>query len=201
MKRIEDGLLLAAAGGALDPGRAQDLADRLAVRPTDAARLQRFQAELDPKPAPTRTWRLPPSGRWGSAARQPLQAAPVMHMDGSRGLRPGARVRLSLPSTDDIADPALLVLWRGQGDWQCMIPRPGSPPVPVEKIPANAHGNRSIDVVMQGGAARQQWAVVIVPGDLDADWSDPAAVAGAVLEAVAQRKATLDVVCFEVNEG
>ena len=43
--------------------------------------------------------------------------------------------------------------------------------------------------------------MVIVPGDLDADWSDPAAVAGAVLEAVAQRKATLDVVNFEVDEG
>ncbi|HCH62599.1 MAG: hypothetical protein CL927_11820 [Deltaproteobacteria bacterium] len=201
MKRIEDGLLLAAAAGALDPGRAQDLADRLAVRPTDAARLQRLQAALEPSKSSSHGWRLPPSGRWGSVVQRPLQAAPVLHMDGSHGLRPGARVRLSLPSTDGIEDPGLLVLWRGTGSWQCMIPQPGSAPIAVERIPAGTDGIRVIEVVMQPDAARQHWAVVMVPGALDVDWTDVEAVPTAVLEAVAQRRATLDVVAFAVTQG
>ena len=198
MKPIEDDLMLAAAANALDPGRAQDLSERLAVRPADAARLRRLRAELGSKPATGGPWSLPPSGRWGSAARRPLHAEPVLHMDGARGLRPGARVRLSLPSADGVQDPSLLVLWRGNGPWQCMIPRPGAPPVSVERVPASADGVRAIEVVMQAGAARQHWGVVMVPGELDVDWSDAAAVPAAVLEAVAQRRATLDVVAFEV---
>ena len=201
MKRIDDGLLLAAAAGALDPSSAQVLADQLAMRPADAARLQRLQAELEPdKPVP-HGWALPPTGSWGHAARRPFQAAPVLNMEGARGLRPGSRVRMTLPTTDGIPQARLLVLWRGSGSWQCMIPRAGEPPIPVEQIREDASGVRAIEVVMQADAASQQWAVVVVSGTLSVDWSDEAGVASAVLGAVAQRAATLDVVRFAVDIG
>jgi len=199
MKRIDEGLLLAAAAGALDPGRARALADQLALRPADADRLRRLQSELEPDRATARGWTLPPSGSWGFATARPLRAEPVLHMDGSRALRAGARVRLSLPDTAGIADPRLLVLWRGGGDWRCMVPRPGQPAIPVEQIRPDDTGVRSIEVVMQAEAARQHWAVVILSEAPDVDWADEAAVAEMVLESVAQRTASLDVVPFDVE--
>jgi len=198
MKRIDDGLLLAAAAGALDPGRSRALADQLATRPAAAARLARMSSDLEPEQPVSTGWMLPPSGSWGFAAQRPFAAAPVLNMEGAQALRPGARVRLTLPDTRGIEGARLLVLWRGDGPWKCMIPLAGRPPVAVEQIPADAEGVRSIEVVMQDGAASQQWAVAVVPGDLQVDWSDEPAVAAGVLQAVSERRATLDVVRFAV---
>jgi hypothetical protein len=120
-------------------------------------------------------------------------------MDGNRGLRAGSRVRLSLPATTGLDDPHLLVLWRGGGPWQCMIPRPGAAPIAVSQIPAGADGEQHIEVVMQAAAPRQQWAVVLISGELAVDWSDEGAVSSAVLAAVAQGEASLDVVTLTVE--
>lgn len=200
MTPVSDTLLLASVAGVLDPGRQDELSARLARDPALAARRDRLATELG-SPARRPQWTLPPVGVWGRPQVSAASARPVLHLEAGAGLRPGNRVRLTVPTEGWPADTEVVVLWRGDGDWQRVLPTPGAPGVPVAVLQGQA-GAPALEVVVQPSAAHQRWAVVLVPTGVVADWAAPEAeVQQALQRAIMDERASATVVGFDVTLG
>ena len=176
---IPDRVLRAYLGGALEPGRIDDLEAELetsaALRARLAALSAELSAELSPaQPAPRSTapaWRLPPPGAMGPWSLR-ASAAPVAVM-GADTPRPGDRVRISVVGLDDPADHLVVVLWRGDGDWEVMLPASERQRVTADRLPVDADGARYLDVTVRPDAPRQRWALALPPADEPIDWAAP----------------------------
>lgn len=197
MTPVSDTLLLASVAGVLDPGRMDELSALLARDPALTARRDRLAAELG-TPTARRGWSLPPVGVWGRPQASAASARPVLHLEASTGLRPGNRIRLTVPAGDWASDTEVVVLWRGDGDWQRILPTPGAPGVPLAAL-LGQEGDPALEVVVQPDAAHQRWAMVLVPAGVVADWAAPdAAVQQTLQRAIMDEQASATVVGFEV---
>jgi hypothetical protein len=192
-----DALLLASIAGALDPGRDLELAEQLASRPALRARRDRLAAAVLPA-APEGPWQMPPVGAWGRTGASSITVQPMLSMEAGAAIRPGARLRIALPVEDAPDDALLVVLWRGNGPWQRILPGPGMGALPLSAVVTGAEA--TVQVVVQPGAAHQRWAVVVLPPGIVSDWTgDEEAVSSAVQQALADRKAAASVVAWDVR--
>lgn len=200
MNTVTDTLLLASIAGVLDPGRQDELSARLAGDPALAARRARLAAELEPGKV-RRRWNLPPVGVWGRPQVSAASARPVLHLEAGAGLRPGHRIKVTVPAEGMAPDAEVVVLWRGEGDWQRVLPGPGMPCVPLSalQVPDQAP---SLEVVVQPEAAHQRWAVLLAPKGVVADWSAPEDdILEALQRAIVEKKAAATVLGFDIQVG
>ena len=197
MTQPTDAHLLASIAGTLDAGRELELSEQLATRPERMARRARLAAELDP-PVQPGVWSLPPVGAWGHAQASRIQIEPMLSMDAGALIRPGARLRIALPTEEAPEGAELVVLWRGTGAWERVLPTPGLGSLPMSALTRD--GQTTVQVVVQPAAARQWWAVVVLPPGAVADWfADEALISVAVQQALADRSAAASVVAWDVT--
>lgn len=155
-----DSLLVAYLTGVLDPGRVVALETDLRARPELRRRLQALETV---RQSPRRTTRtptprtyLPPAGAWG-AARRGSRTQHIRAMGDAREVQPGDRIRLSLRRR---AGDVLALYWQGDDHLKQMIPRPGRPPMAVERLPSSASGDALLEVVVQPDHRHQRWVLV-----------------------------------------
>lgn len=197
MNEPTDALLLASISGVLDPGRDLELAEQLATRPDLVARRERLAAAVLPA-APAGPWQMPPVGAWGRTGASSITVEPMLSMEAGAAIRPGARLRIALPVEDAPADALLVVLWRGGGPWQRILPAPGMGALPLAAVVQE--GEASVQVVVQPGAAHQRWAVVVLPPGIVSDWTAAEEdVSASVQRALAARRAAASVVAWDVE--
>lgn len=197
MNEPTDAILLASISGVLDPGRAAELADLLAIRPGLLVRRDRMVAELIPASGPS-VWRMPPVGAWGRQGATSISVQPMLSMDAGPAIRPGARLQIALPTDDAPEGAELVVLWRGNGAWQRVLPTPGLGALPLSALAAT--GAATVQVVVQPGATRQRWAVVVLPPGVVSDWTvGEDAVSDSVQRALVEGVAAATVVAWDVT--
>ena len=150
-----------------------------------------------------------PPGASSSAQEEPLAFLPIdlppsvheLHLEAGAGLRPGHRIKVTVPAEGMAPDAEVVVLWRGEGDWQRVLPGPGMPCVPLSalQVPGQAP---SLEVVVQPEAAHQRWAVILAPKGVVADWSAPEDdILEALQRAIVEKKAAATVLGFDIQVG
>ena len=159
---VPERVLWAYAGGALEPGRVVEVEAALRSSAALRTRLSVVSAELagwgEPAPDP---WRMPPAGvahRGFGRVRQ--EAVGVM---GPVGVRPGDRRRIVLDADDPPADAVVVVLWRGDGPWEVLLPRVAAQVVPLGRLPRDPAGHPYLDVRVRPDASVQRWSVALMP--------------------------------------
>jgi hypothetical protein len=156
-----DSQLVAYLTGVLDPGRVVALEAELQARPELRRRLQALQTvrrRTQPRPrAPKQRIYLPPAGAWGAARRRAVGQR-IRAMGDAEEVQPGDRIRLSLHRR---AGDVLALYWQGGEHVEQMIPRPGQPPIAVERLPSSAAGDALLEVVVQPQHRRQRWMLVV----------------------------------------
>ena len=174
MPPLSDRLLLAWLAGALDPGRASEVAEDVAADPMLQARVAALGAQLaDPPAAPS--FRLPPPTRPSFGMRRQLAIAM-----GDTTLRPGDRFRLALDPPDD-AERIVVVLRRVTSDWSVVFPTDPDEVLPVGALPTE-DGSPILDLVVDR-PGRQRWAVALPAASVAIDWTAPEATRWQALSA------------------
>lgn len=136
-----------------------------------AARRSRAPQAMD-APADL-TWRVPPPGVPGGAARWGAQAEspPVFRAD--TRYRPGDRVCVRMAPLPD-ADQRQVVLLRLEDEaWQVRFPTRAGEILLLSQLPQREDGSRTLDLRAWPPAGRQRWAVALpdrrLAAPLDAD--------------------------------
>ena len=155
---------------AIDPDRTEEIDRLVAATPALAARVASLRArlyEVEVTSAPV--WSLPlPGLRLAGAPRVDLRASTVMG-----DLTPGARFEVRIDDPPDPSATRLIVLTRGEGDWEVVFPVEPDEDMPVADLPATKGGGRLIGLVAGPTPGAQRWALVYADRSLLIDWDAP----------------------------
>lgn len=155
---LTDAQLLAWLSGALEPGRARQVARLVEATPTLRDRARRLAEGLE-LANPTSPWRIPPPGVRGG--REPLQARPeAADVLGDDRVRPGDRFQVHLGPVTRPAERCLVVLYHRDG-WQVVFPTSAEDLVSPEVLDREPDGSWVLDLAARDERGPQRWAVAL----------------------------------------
>ncbi len=162
MRTLSDATLLAWIAGALDPGRASEVAEDVAANADLQARVHLLGLQLAEPPTPA--FRLPPPSFSAFGVSRDLEI--VM---GDPTLRPGDRFRLLLDRPDD-RPRWVVVLSRVDRQWTVVFPESPEDLIGLEEL-ADSGARRVLDLVV-ADPGRQRWAVALPEQSLSIRWDE-----------------------------
>lgn len=159
--------------GALDPDRAEELAQAVARSPVLTERAQARQRVLERLPS----LRARPMPIPGSDWRGQLVARRVHAGQLSEGLRPGDRVELRVSALSDPDRRELVAMTRdSEGRWDVVWPEHADERTPVEALERDADGALKVSLSASPTIGTQRWLLVFPETPWPVDWSLPRAV-------------------------
>lgn len=184
MNPLSDARILAWLTGALEPGDALAVSERVAADLTLATRASVLSARLD-RPRRRNLWRVPPPGIPGGATRLQIRPSTAAVMGGEpESVRPGDRFRLQLGSLPDASARLIVVLYRGDEGWSVIFPTNPEERATLDDLPVEDDGSRYLDLLARPDLGEQRWAVALPHKDeLSLDWGATPAQRWAVLQA------------------
>lgn len=171
----QDAALLALIGGALEPGRAEDLAAELEQDAALRDRLEQLRADVRPAPGlgassplpPVRRWRIPPPGRAGGRRPVPVRrVARAVLSDGP--VAPGGSQPVVLAPGDEHAASRVLLLRQVDDGWTVRWPRSVDEVATVAELLVDGRLQLAISVDPEPGP--QRWAIALLPEAVPIGW-------------------------------
>lgn len=161
--------------GALDPDRADELAQAVARSPALAERARARKALLErlpslrarPMPVPGSDWRGQLTARRTSAGRLGKDTS-------GEALRPGDRVELRVTALPDPERRELVAMTRGaEGRWDVVWPEHPDERTPVSALERDADGALKVSLSASPTLGTQRWLLVFPEAPWPVDWSAP----------------------------
>lgn len=155
---------------AVDPDRAEEIGRLAAATPTPAARVEALRARLcEAAEVPTPGWLLPlPGLRLPGAPLVQLSPALVMGT-----LSPGSRFEVRIEDPPNPFAARLIVLTRGEGDWEVVFPADPDEDIAVAELPTAKGGGRLVGLVVGPTPGAQRWALIYVDRSVVVEWASP----------------------------
>ncbi|MBK7759636.1 MAG: hypothetical protein IPI35_25205 [Deltaproteobacteria bacterium] len=164
--------------GALDPDRAEELAQAVARSPALAERASARQRVLErlpslrarPMPIPGSDWR-------GQLVARRVHAGNLGEDALGEGLRPGDRVELRVSALADPDRRELIAMTRDAlGRWDVVWPEHADERTPVEALERDADGAVKVSLSASPTIGTQRWLLVFPETPWPVDWSLPRAI-------------------------
>ncbi|MBK9368525.1 MAG: hypothetical protein IPN01_19825 [Deltaproteobacteria bacterium] len=164
--------------GALDPDRAEELAQAVARSPALAERARARQRVLErlptlrarPMPIPGSDWR-------GQLVARRVHAGNLGEDALGEGLRPGDRVELRVSALTDPTRRELVAMTRdAEGRWDVVWPEHADERTPVEALERDADGALKVSLSASPTIGTQRWLLVFPETPWPVDWSLPRAI-------------------------
>lgn|GEM_PF-3319081 len=164
--------------GALDPDRAEELAQAVARSPALAERARARQRVLErlptlrarPMPIPGSDWR-------GQLVARRVHAGNLGEDALGEGLRPGDRVELRVNALTDPIRRELVAMTRdAEGRWDVVWPEHADERTPVEALERDADGALKVSLSASPTIGTQRWLLVFPETPWPVDWSLPRAI-------------------------
>jgi hypothetical protein len=164
--------------GALDPDRAEELAQAVARSPALAERASARQRVLERLPSlRTRPMPIPGSDWRGQLVARRVHAGNLGEDALGEGLRPGDRVELRVSALADPDRRELIAMTRDAlGRWDVVWPEHADERTPVEALERDADGALKVSLSASPTIGTQRWLLVFPEAPWPVDWSLPRAI-------------------------